>query len=76
MSHILLNYAFLLFWGIFVEIHREVFFFDIKLNISETSTEILRNMFILPSLKGVNTEENLDLFKQLFLDKPMKGDKY
>ena len=33
-------------------------------------------MFILPSLKGVNTEENLDLFKQLFLDKPMKGDKY
>ena len=33
-------------------------------------------MFILPSLKGVNTEENLDLFKQLFLDKPMKWDKY
>ena len=27
-------------------------------------------------LKRVNTEENLDLFKPLFLIKPLKGDKY
>ena len=27
-------------------------------------------------LKGANPEENLDLFKQLFLIKPVKGDKY
>ena len=75
MSHILLNYAFLLFWSIFGKIHKEPFFLDKKLAISETSTEIIRNMFFLPCLKRVNTEENLDLFKQLFLIKPIKGDK-
>ena len=26
--------------------------------------------------KGANSEENMDLFKQLFLIKPVKGDKY
>ena len=33
-------------------------------------------MFFLPCLKGANTEENFNLFKQLFLIKPKKGDKY
>ncbi len=42
MSYILQNYAFLLFWSIFGGIHRELFFLDIKLTISEKSTEILR----------------------------------
>ena len=37
------------------------------------STEILRNLFFMPFLKGANTEENLNLFKQLFLIKPVKG---
>ena len=58
-----------------MEIHREYFFLDIKVTISEASTEILRNLFFCPCLKGANTEENLDLFKQLFLFKPVKGDK-
>ena len=40
------------------------------------STEILTNLFFLPCLKWANPEENLDLFKQLFLIKPVKGDKY
>ena len=30
-------------------------------------------MFFLPCLKGENTEENFDLFKQVFLIKPKKG---
>ena len=44
--------------------------------ISESSTEILRNLFFLTSFKGSNYEENLDLFKQLFLVLPVKGDEY
>ena len=35
------NYAFLLFLSILGEILRELFFLDIKVTISETSTEIL-----------------------------------
>ena len=34
VSHILLNYAFLLFWSFFGKIHRELFFFDIKMTIT------------------------------------------
>ena len=45
MSHTLLNYAFLLFWSKFWEIHRALFFLVKKVTISETSTEILRNFF-------------------------------
>ena len=60
----------------FLEIHIELFFLDIKVTISETSTEILRNLFFLLYLKGTNPEENLDLFKQVFLIKPVKRDKY
>ena len=76
MSHTLLNYAFLLFLNFLGEIHREHFFIDIKVTISETSTEILRIFFFLPCLKRANYEENLDLFKQLFLNKTSKVDKY
>ncbi len=35
-----------------------------------------QNFFFLPCLKGANLEENLDLLTQLFLIKPVKGDKY
>ena len=71
MSHILLNYAFLLFLSFLGDIHRELFFIDINVNISEITTEIQRNFFFLPFLKGANPEEYLDLFKQLFLIKPV-----
>ena len=40
------------------------------------STEIIRIFFFLTNLKGENAEENLDLFKQLFLNKPVIEDKY
>ncbi len=47
MTHILKNYAFLLFWSIFEEIHRELFFLVKKVTISETSNEILRKFVFL-----------------------------
>ena len=43
----MLNYAFLLFWSIYGEIHREHLFLDIKVTIAETSTEILGNFVFL-----------------------------
>ena len=67
MSHILLNYAFLLFLNILDEIQRELFFLDIKITLSEMNTEILIKFVFLPGLKEAIPEENLDLFKQFFL---------
>ena len=52
MSHILLNYAFLLFWSSFGEIHSELLFLDIKVTISETSTEIVWKFFSNHVWKG------------------------
>ena len=74
MSHIQINYAFLLFWSILGEIHRKNLFLVKKVTFSERSIEKLRNLFNLILLERVNPEENLDLFKQLFLIKPVKGD--
>ena len=50
--------------------------FSQKITISERCTEILRSLVFLPCLKGANSEEILDLFKQFFLNKPLKGYKY
>ena len=47
LKQILLNYAFLLFWSLLGEIHRILFFLDIKVTISETSTEIRRKFIFL-----------------------------
>ena len=47
VSHIQLNYAFLLFWRIFGEIHRELLFFVQKEAISERSTEKIRKFVFL-----------------------------
>ena len=73
MSHIQLNYAFLLFWSIFWLIHWKLLFLVQKVIISESSTEILRNLFFLTSFKGANLEKNLKFCKQLFLIIPVKG---
>ena len=75
VSHILLNYSFLYFWSILGEIHRELFLLDIKVTILETWTEKLSKFVFITILKGSNPEENLDLFKQLFLIKTVKGNK-
>ena len=55
---------------------RELFFLDIKVTIAETSTKILRKFVFLTNFERTNPEENLDLFKQLFLNKPVIEDKY
>ena len=47
MIHILLNYAFMLFWSIFGEIHRELLFLVKKGTFSEKSTEIFRKFVFL-----------------------------
>ena len=47
VSHIQLNYAFLLFWSIFGEMHRELLFLVKKVAISERSTETLRKFVFL-----------------------------
>ncbi len=73
VSHIQRNYAFLFFCSILGKIHRELLFLGKKVSISERSTELLRKFVFLTFLKRLNPEENLELFKQLFLIKPVKG---
>ena len=72
----MLNYAFLLFGSIFGKVHRELFSLDIKVIISETNNEILRNFFFLTMFERGKPEENLYLFKQLFFTKLVIVDKY
>ena len=45
-----------------------------KVTFSKRNIEKLRNLFNLIFWKRVTPEENLDLFKQLFLTKQVKGD--
>ena len=61
---------------IFGEIHRELFFLDIKVTISETSTEILWKFVFFIMFENGKFWGNLDLFKQLFLIKPVKDNNY
>ena len=68
--------SFCYFEAFFVEIHRELLFLDRKLAISETAMKYSESLFFLPCLKRKNPEESLDLFKQLFLIKSVKWDKY
>ena len=72
----MVNYAFLLFRSIFDKIHGELFFIDIKVTIYETSTEIIRKLVFLTMFERGKPEKNLDLFKQLFLNKPVIEIKY
>ena len=76
MSHIFLNIAFLLFKAFFGEIPRELFFLDIKVTTQKRALKYSESLLFLPCLKWANAEENLDLFKQLFLNKPVIEDKY
>ena len=57
------------------EIHCELLFLVKKVTISETCTEKHRNFF-LPCLKGEIPEDNLDLFKQLFLITQVKENNF
>ena len=72
MSHILLNYAFLLFWSIYGEIIRELFFLDLKVTSQKRALKFSESRFFLPCLKADNPEENLALFKQIFFKQTSK----
>ena len=71
MSHIQLNYAFLLFWNIFGKIHRELLFFVQKVAISERSIEIPRKFFFLKYWKGKSWVK-LRFVKTTFFDQTSK----
>ena len=43
---------------------------------SKRALKYSKGVFFLPCLNGAYPEENLDLFKQLFSIKPVKGYKY
>ena len=67
MSHLELNYAFLLFWSILGEIQREVLFLGKKGAISERSTETLRKFVFLNMFeKGQILRKIWICFKTLF----------
>ena len=60
VSHIQLNYAFLLFWSIFGEIHWNCCILVKKVTISERSSEILRNFFSQQVWKGTSPDKNFN----------------
>ena len=74
VRHIQLNYAFLLFCSIFGEIHREFLFFVQKWLSQKRVLKNSESLFFWTFLKRGKSWGNLDLFKQLFLIKPVKGD--
>ena len=51
MSHIQLNYALLLFWSVFGEIHWKLLFLVKKLTLSESISEILGKFVFLNKLE-------------------------
>ena len=61
------------FWG---KITREYFFLDINMTISKRALKYSECLFFLQFLKEANPEENMDLFKQIFLIKLVKGGQY
>ena len=72
MSHIQLNYAPLLFFSNFGKFS-ENFSFLSKRGYLRKKHKILTKFFFLTCLKRAIPEEYLDLFKQMFLIKPLKG---
>ena len=73
MSHIQLHYALLLFCTIFGEIHKELLFFSTKWLSLKGVLKNSESLFFWTFLKRGKSWVNLDLFKQLFLIKPVKG---
>ena len=60
----------------FLEKFIENFLSDIKVTISKRALKYTESLLFLTCVKEKNPEENLDLFKLLFLIKPVKGVKY
>ena len=71
-----LNYASVLFWSIFGEILWKLLFLVQKVTIIERSSEILRKIVFLNRFEKEQIQKKFGFFKQLFLIKPLNGDKY
>ena len=77
MSHMLLNYAFLLFWSSFGLISSKLLFLVKKVTISERSTEILRKFVYRNKFEKGQIQRRIWIcWKQPFLYKAVKWDKY
>ena len=77
MSHLQQNYAFLLFWSIFGEIHWKPLFLVKQLALSVRNSEILWKFVFLNKLEKGQIQRKIWICcKQLFYYKPVKGDKY
>ena len=77
MTHIQLNYASLLFWSFFVEIHWKFLFLVKKMTISERSSDILRKFVFPNKFEKEQTQRKIRIcHKQLFLFYVLKLDKY
>ena len=60
MSHLQLDYAFLLFWSIFGEIHCKLLLLVKKVTLRERSSEIYGKFVFLNKLEKRQIQENLD----------------
>ena len=76
MSHIQLNYAFMLFWSIFGLIHWKVLFFVKKNDYIRKEHKNNQNVCFSYKFEKGKILRKFDLFKQLFWINPVKGDKY
>ncbi len=77
MSHIQLNYAFLLFWSILGEIYWKLLFLVKKMTISERSSEKIRKFVFLNMFEKEKIQKKIWICcKQPFLFKAIKWDKY
>ena len=74
MSHIQIIYAFLLFWNIFMEIHRKLLFLVKKLLSQEVAQKYSKSLVFLTSLKRGKSWGKFAFFKQPFLIKQVKKD--
>ena len=64
------------FEAFFGKIHSEFLILDMIFTTSKRALKYSKSVFFLPCLNGENPEENLDLFKELFLNKPVIEDEY
>ena len=73
MSHIQLNYAFLLFWSIFGKIHREFLFYVLNYLSQKRALKYSEMLFFLTCLKRVNPDVIWICLKNSFWSNQWKG---
>ena len=65
VSHIQLNYSFMLFWSILGEIHWKSLFLVKKVTSQKEAQIYLESLFFSTSLQRGKSEENLDFYKEI-----------